>query len=327
MKAAGTGTTAEIGTAPGTGTVPGTLPGPGTGPFSATGLAAGPATGPDRAITRALTVPLAPTHPGGGRRRRAALAKPGVLPGLWLLLGALFSIVLGCGSAPLSLLCGLGLVAASGALLLQSDYRWALRVERGRLFLLRNGVAVFDASVLPEGEVRLVLEGRRLEALRCRPGDPPSYVFGVPLLQLGAADAQRVRERIQVEQGALEHISRQLELLDDPDVQTHLLQRLRGEERGRPGALRAALLSASQDGSARGRAAQAVLGYSSSASPAARPPDSRRPDSRRDGSPFGRIEARDGSPFGRKEASVGLRGPAGDAWVVGSGGRRRDGRS
>lgn len=202
---------------------------------------------------------------GPRRQLRALLSRPGVLPLCGLLFGALFLLVLGLGSAPLSLLCGLSLVAASGALLLGSDYRFSLRVERGRLFLLRNGVAVFDASVLPGGGHHLQLEGGRLEALRCRPGEPPSYVFGLPILGLSAADAARVRLRIEAERQALEHTSRQIELLDDPDVQAHLRGRL-GAPQGRPAALHAALQAASLSASPAAQAARAVLGYSSSAS-------------------------------------------------------------
>lgn len=206
-------------------------------------------------VERALVVSL--QAPQAARR-------PALGP-LCLLLWLLFSSCVLWGSAPLTLLGGLLLCACTGALLLQRDYRWALRIERGRLHLLRNGVPVFDASVLPEGEQRLLLQGQRVEALRCHKGEPPSYVFGLPRLHLAAADLDRVRERIEAEQQALEHTARQLELLDDPDVQAHVRGRLRTEERSRPSALRAQLQSLSQGRTPRAQAARALL--------AAPPPD------------------------------------------------------
>ncbi|MCS6913065.1 MAG: hypothetical protein RMK29_21230 [Myxococcales bacterium] len=215
-------------------------------------------------LDRPLVVPLWPAHAPPARPVPCSWGlfplSTDSLPGLCALLAALFLLLLAVGTAGPALVVGLLLVGTSGAMLLRNDYRWSLRLERGRLYLLRNGVSVFDSSVLPEGQQCLLLTDGCVELLRRRPGEPPVPVFGVPPLRLSSADLVRVQERLAAEREALEHTSRQIELLDDPDVQARLLGRLRCEERDRPSALRPALLSLSQGKSPQARTAQALLG-------------------------------------------------------------------
>lgn len=204
------------------------------------------------ALCRSLTVPLCAGPQDGAGRARSS-------PWLYLLLLGCGAVLATTHSVLLALASGLFLLYSSARWLLLADYRYALRIERGRLSLLRNGVAIFDTSVLAGDGPRLLLQEDRLEAVRCGPAEAHSFIFGIPILRLRPGDVEAVRERLHAEAEALDSLPRQLELLDDPDVQMHLLSRLRAARTERQSGLHAELLRLSQGGSDKAGAAQSVL--------------------------------------------------------------------